>query len=166
VTGHAAGDIRRFDPASDDASTFDCGSDAQSRWLRNTARTAIASRTAVVYVALEPGGHVIGYYALAAASVAQADVSPAVRRSAGRSPIPAVLLARLGVDRSAQGLGVGAALVKDAMMRALHASGAIGARVLLVHAESAEARAFYLHIAEFQHSPTDDLHLALLIRDI
>ena len=40
-------------------------------------------------------------------------------------------------------------------------------RGLLVHAETPEARAFYLHlIPEFEQSPTDDLHLVLLMKDI
>jgi GNAT superfamily N-acetyltransferase len=72
-----------------------------------------------------------------------------------------ILLARLGVDVSAQGLGLGTALLKDAMLRAYHASRTIGARALLIHAESDAARAFYLHLAEFALSPTDPLHLIL-----
>jgi hypothetical protein len=36
-----------------------------------------------------------------------------------------------------------------------------------VHAESEEARAFYLHLVpEFEPSPTDDMHLVLLMKDI
>lgn len=43
----------------------------------------------------------------------------------------------------------------------------IGCRGLLVHAESADARDFYRHlVAEFQVSPTDELHLVLLVEDI
>ena len=72
----------------------------------------------------------------------------------------------MGVDRSAHGQGLGAALVKDALLRAQEAAGVIGARALLIHAESPEAKAFYLHLAEFEVSPTDPLHLVLLIKDI
>jgi GNAT superfamily N-acetyltransferase len=77
-----------------------------------------------------------------------------------------VLLARLGVDRRVQGRGLGAALVKDAMVRALAAAETIGARALLIHAESSAARDVYLHLAEFEPSPTDPLHLVLLMSDI
>jgi GNAT superfamily N-acetyltransferase len=121
----------------------------------------------VVYVVtVEGGDRVVGYYALAAGSVAQADAPPSLLKSAGRSPIPVVLLARLGVHLGAQGHGLGAALVKDAMLRAHQAAETIGARALLIHAESATARDFYLHLAEFDPSPTDPLHLALLLADI
>jgi hypothetical protein len=64
-----------------------------------------------------------------------------------------------------RGLGVG--LLQDVFARLLDLSADIGCRGLLVHAESSEARDFYLHlIPEFEPSPTDDLHLVLLIKDI
>lgn len=158
---------RRYEPADDDVSVFDCGSEAQTRWLRTVARTAQVARTAVVYVVTLVGERrVVGYYALAAASVAHADAPPALLRSSGRSPVPVILLARLGVDRTSQGRGLGTALVKDAMLRAHGAAGTIGARALLVHAESAAARDFYLHLAESDASPSDPLHLMLLMSDI
>jgi GNAT superfamily N-acetyltransferase len=157
----------RFDPERHDVAGFDCGSDAQTGWLRRVAQTAQAARTAVVYVVTPRGeGRVVAYYALAAASVGRADASGRLRRGAGRSPIPVVLLARLGVDRHFQGLGLGAALVKDAMVRAHAAAETIGARALLIHAESVDTRGFYLHLAEFESSPTDPLHLVLLVADI
>lgn len=156
-----------YDPARHDVSAFDCGSDAQTRWLRQVARTAQAAGTARVFVVTPEGGRrVVGYHALAAASVAHDDAPPALLKSAGRSPIPVVLLARLGVDLSCQGQSLGAALVKDAMLRAHQASQSIGARALLIHAESERAKSFYLHLAEFEASPTDPLHLTLLMAEI
>lgn len=159
--------VSRFEPSHHDVSTFDCGSDAQSGWLRRVARTAQAARTAVVYVVTPAGDNrVIGYYALAAGAIAQANAPERTRRGAGRSPIPVILLARLGVDVGSQGHGLGAALVKDALLRAFQAADTVGARALLVHAESASARAFYRHLAEFEPSPTDPRHLLLLMSDI
>jgi GNAT superfamily N-acetyltransferase len=88
------------------------------------------------------------------------------------------LLARLGVDvdHERRGLGVdvdherrglGVGLLQDVFARLLDLSTDIGCRGLLVHAESSEARGFYLHlIPEFEPSPTDDLHLVLLMKDI
>jgi len=38
---------------------------------------------------------------------------------------------------------------------------------LVLHAESAKARQFYLHVVpEFETGPTDDRHLVLLMKDI
>ena len=62
---------------------------------------------------------------------------------------------------------MGAALLQDVFARLVELSADIGCRGLLVHAESAEARAFYLHLVpEFEPSPTDPLHLVLLMKDI
>jgi GNAT superfamily N-acetyltransferase len=156
-----------YEPQRHDVPAFDCGSEAQTRWLRQIARTAQATGTARVYV-VSPAGEnrVIGYHALAAASVSHEDAPPALLKSAGRSPIPIILLARLGVDVTAQGQGLGTALVKDAMLRASQAAEIVGARALLIHAESDHARAFYLHLAEFDVSPTDPMHLILLMGEI
>jgi GNAT superfamily N-acetyltransferase len=156
-----------YQPGRHDVSAFECGSEAQTRWLRHVARTAQMAGTARVYVVTPVGeSRVLAYHALAAASVAQGDAPTGLRRSAGRSPIPVILLARLGVDLTAQGRGLGAALVKDAMRRAHQASRTIGARALLIHAESERAPTFYLHLAEFEVSPTDPLHLVILMSEI
>lgn len=156
-----------YEPQRHDVSSFDCGSEAQTRWLREIARTAQATGTARVYVvSLAAENRVVGYHALAAASVSHGDASPALLRFAGRSPIPIILLARLGVDISAQGQGLGTALVNDALLRASRAAEIVGARALLIHAEWDRARRFYLHLAEFDLSPTDPLHLMLLMSEI
>jgi hypothetical protein len=156
-----------YDPARHDVSEFDCGSAAQTRWLRQVAGAAQAARTARVYVVTRVDeDRVVGYHALAAASIALDDAPPTLLKQAGRSPIPVILLARLGVDLSAQGKGLGAALVKDAMLRGYQASETVGARAFLIHAESERARDFYLHLAEFDRSPTDPLHLILLMSEI
>ncbi|GAC1519904.1 MAG: hypothetical protein NVS3B1_02030 [Marmoricola sp.] len=62
---------------------------------------------------------------------------------------------------------MGAALLVDVITRVAALSEEIGCRGLLVHAESQEARSFYLHLVpEFEPSPTDDLHLVLMLKDI
>jgi GNAT superfamily N-acetyltransferase len=82
-----------------------------------------------------------------------------------RHPIPAMLLARLAVDESAQGEGVGAMLLADAMQRTLLVAEETGIRLLLVHAVDEGARSFYLHYG-FEASPSDPMNLQLLIKDI
>lgn len=149
-----------------DVSEYDCGSESQTRWLRHVARTAQAAGTARVYVVTAAGeNRVVGYHALAAASVSHEEAPPRLLKSAGRSPVPVILLARLGVDVTAQGQGLGSALVKDAIGRAYQAAEIVGARALLIHAQSDRARAFYTHLAEFDASPTDPLHLVLLMSE-
>jgi GNAT superfamily N-acetyltransferase len=77
------------------------------------------------------------------------------------------LLARLAVHSEHEGRGLGAALLRDVVLRLLDLHPSIGCRGLLVHAESESARAFYLHLVpEFMASPTDPMHLALLLKDL
>jgi GNAT superfamily N-acetyltransferase len=110
---------------------------------------------------------VVAYYAWCMASVAIADLPERLRRGAGRYPQPIALLARLGVDEGHEGHGLGAALLLDVITRVASLGDAIGCRGLLVHAESEQARGFYEHlIPEFERSPTDPMHLLLLLKDI
>jgi GNAT superfamily N-acetyltransferase len=110
---------------------------------------------------------VVAYYAWCMASVGIAELPERLRRGAGRYPQPVALLARLGVDERHEGQGLGAALLLDVITRVASLSDAIGCRGLLVHAESEQSRGFYERlIPEFECSPTDPLHLLLLLKDI
>lgn len=148
---------------------FDCGSPAQSDWLIKHALQAHRSGLSRVYVVCEPreqGRHVVGYYALAAGSVAPPDAPRRLTQGAGRYHQPVVILTRLGVDRTAQGEGLGRALIVDALRRIATASEVIGVRAVLIHCETDAARDFYLRLAKFDPSPTDPMHLLLLMKDL
>lgn len=71
-----------------------------------------------------------------------------------RFPIPAVRLARLAVDGRHQRQGLGAALLADAMRRAVRAADEVGIRAVLVDALDDDAAAFYRRFGF--HSLTDD----------
>lgn len=158
--------VQPFSP-DHEVESFDCGSPAQSNWLRKRALEAHQSGTSRVYVVCLGGTRrVVGYHALAAGSVERESAPGRVQRGTGRHPIPVILLTRLGVDLAEQGRGLGTALVKDALQRVASAGHQIGVRALLIHAESDEARRFYVHLAEFEPSPTDPLHLFLLMKDL
>ena len=145
---------------------FDCGEPALDDWLKRHARGAHASGSARVFViTLADGETVVGYYALAAAQVApEAATERALKGQPRTRPVPAVLLARLAVDRQRQRAGLGRSLLQDVMLRCLDAAESIGARVLLVHAKHDTAKAWYLQYG-FQVSPTDPLHLLTLLKD-
>jgi GNAT superfamily N-acetyltransferase len=113
------------------------------------------------------GSGVVAYYGWCMAQLSATALPPRLRKGSGRYPQPVALLARLGVHASHEGRGLGAALLRDVALRSVELSAAIGCRGLLVHAESSAARDFYLHLVpEFEPSPTDDLHLVLLMKDI
>lgn len=147
---------------------FDCGSAAQTEWLRRFARVAQASDTGRVYVATtdEDATRVIGYYALATGGIDLVAATERIRRGTGAYDIPVIVLTRLGVDKTAAGKGVGRSLVRDALLRVVQVAELVGVRALLIHAESVEARAFYRHVAEFDESPVDPLQLMLLMKDL
>lgn len=147
---------------------FECRSTEQTEWLRRYARQSAAVGTTRVFVVTESGSDVtVAYYAWCMAQVTAETAPERLRKGAGRYPQPVALLARLGVDRHHEGRGLGAALLQDVFARLMEMSAGIGCRGLLVHAESEEARKFYLHLVpEFESSPTDDLHLILLMKDI
>lgn len=146
---------------------FDCGSDAQTAWLHEYALQSQAGGMAKVYVLRRlADDRVVGYYALSTGAVLHADAPARLTKGTGRYPVPVIVLTRLGVDSSEQGQGLGRALVKDAFLRVNTAADIIGVRALLIHANDEQARAFYRRIASFDPSPTDPLHLLLLLKDL
>lgn len=147
---------------------FECGSVEQTQWLRRFARQSTSMGTTRVFVVTETGSdRVVAYYAWCMAQLAIGDVPERLRKGAGRYPQPVALLARLGVDHKHEGKGLGAGLLTDVITRVAALSDKIGCRGLLVHAESQIARDFYVHLVpEFEQSPTDELHLVLMLKDI
>jgi predicted N-acetyltransferase YhbS len=80
-------------------------------------------------------------------------------------PIPMILLARLAGDRRFQGQGLGAELLRDAMLRAISVSDQAGVRGVLVHAKDDAARRFYERF-DFEPLPGNELHLVMLMKDL
>lgn len=129
---HAVVDFRSSEPTLDE-------------WLKRKAfknQTIGASR---IFVVCESGGNqVVGFYALATGSVQRQSVSGALRRNMP-DPLPVLVLGRLAVDERYHRRGIGARLLKDAVLRSQLVAEQVGTKALLVHALSEEAKAFYLH---------------------
>jgi GNAT superfamily N-acetyltransferase len=147
-----------------DTAQFDCGKPPLNDFLRKYALQNQASGGSRTYV-MTRGDHVIAYYSLAPASVAPESAPERASKGLGRYPIPVILMARFAVDRQEQGKGLGKAMLRDALRRALAGAEVIGGRAFLVHAKDEEARAFYLEFA-MEPSPTNPLHFFLLFKDI
>lgn len=149
---------------SHDRKAFDCGSTALDDFLKRYALQN-QERDARTFVT-HRGGVVMGYYTLAAAVIEYDTATVAVARNLARHrPIPAVLLARLAVDRSMRGQGVGSSLLLDALQRYLVIVQHLGSRAMLVHAKDDQAAAFYRRYG-FEPSPASPLHLQLVTQDI
>lgn len=138
---------------------FDCGKEGLNRFLKRQAWNSQQAHGAQTYV-LAKDLRVLGYYSLASASVAHDEATERVKKGLARHPIPVILLARLAIDAPLQGKGIGAALLKDALLRASQAADTIDARALLVHAKDESAKGFYEHFG-FEPSPSDPYHLLL-----
>jgi GNAT superfamily N-acetyltransferase len=147
--------------ASHRLDAFDCGEPTLDEWLKRRAWANHGSGASRTFVVVGDDGCVRGYYALAAGAVSHELAISKARRNMP-DPVPVLVLGRLAVDRSAQGLHLGSALLQDAVQRAVTVSGNAGVRALLVHALHERAKTFYEHFG-FQPSPTDPMTLMLCL---
>lgn len=144
---------------------FDCGEPALTRFLKDFALQNEKSRSSRTYVALDEKGLVVGYYSLAASSVCFGGAGERLKKGLPRHDIPMILLARLAVDRGCRGRGLGAQLLRDALLRAFDAAELIGARGVLVHAKNEAANGFYRKY-DFEPLPGNKFHLVVLMKDV
>ncbi|MCA9833681.1 MAG: GNAT family N-acetyltransferase [Thermomicrobiales bacterium] len=125
-----------------DCTSFHSGEDSLDHWLQQRAREGQSRGAARTFVSTNDDREVIGYYALSAGAVMRESAPGNLRRNMP-DPIPVIVLGRLAVDLRYQGSGLGSALLKDAMLRALNASREIGAAALVVHALTDDLRDYY-----------------------
>jgi GNAT superfamily N-acetyltransferase len=137
---------------------FRCSEVALELWLKQRARRNQQDGASRCYVACA-GVDVVGYYALAAGAVSREQASGSVRRNMP-DPIPVIVLGRLAVHADWAGRGIGAGLLKDAVLRALRLSQEMGIRAMLCHALGEDAKRFYLHHG-FSESPIEPLTVML-----
>jgi len=143
---------------------FCCGKESLDFWLKRFALRNQGGGTARTYV-IQREQAVLGYYSLCPGGLARKFALADILKGQGKlNPIPAVLLARLAVDESEHGKGLGKALLKDALLRAVQGAHTIGGRVIFVHAIDENARVFYEHFG-FEQSPFDENTLMLLMQD-
>ena len=136
--------IRRLDDQADRAG-FDCGVARLNDWLKSQAGQAERKRLASVWISTTPEDRrtIVGYYSLAPWQLAFEECPPGLRKKLPRYPIAVSLLARLAVARAAQGRGVGAELLVDALLRAHGASEAVPVQAVVVHAKDDGAASWY-----------------------
>jgi len=147
-----------------DRNSFDCGVPALNDYLKKYALQNQKKNAARTYVVTR-GNRIVGYYSLAYGSVSLDEAPQKVKSGLPRHPVPVILLARLAVDSAEQGSGLGAALLKDALLRTIQAAEIAGLRAMLVHAKDDSAKRFYEKYG-FEPSPIDAYHLFLRLSDI
>lgn len=145
---------------------FSCGRIELDDWLTNYALINQSSGMSTVFVC-EIKGEIAAYYALTAGQVSHASAPARITKGVAKHPIPVIILARFAVDTKFQGIGLGRAMLRDVLIRTSNvAAEDIGVRALLIHAKDEAAKAFYLAQAEFEPSPTDSMHIFLLMKDL
>ncbi len=146
-----------FDPPrllteADDTSLFNSGEPVLDDWLRRRAWNNMQMAASRTYVVCPRGSdQIIGYFALSMGQIIAQHVTAAMRRNMPNA-IPAIILGRLAIDLVSQGKGLGRAMLADILRRAL--------RLVIVHAISPAAKAFYLHHG-FVRLPVEASTLAL-----
>ena len=157
--------LREIEPLrkDHDRSSFDSGEPTLDDWCRRFAWENHAAGFARVYVTCRDE-RVVGYYSLGAFSILR-DHATVRAAKGGPAQIPALLLGRLAVDQTEQGQGIGAALLRHAMRTTVVASEQHAVRALVVNALHESARDFYRRYG-FETSPTNDLDLMILIKDV
>lgn len=144
-------------------SNFDSGEFSLNEWLKRRAfknHATGASRCFVVCADTD----VIGYYSLSAGAISHEAAPKAMRRNLP-DPLPVLLLGRLAVDKRYHNQGIGQALLRDAMLRAVNVSGDAGVFALLVHALSDQAKQFYLSRG-FVESPLQPMTLIMTLETV
>lgn len=148
----------------DDRSRFQSGNPEIDDWFHRFAWQNHATGNARVFVATQ-GSETLGFYALAMGAEERHKLPDALKPGRRPDPCPILLLARLAVDLRAQGRGIGAALLTDALLRTYRLSNDVGFAALLVYCAHDRAREFYLNqSSNFVSCPGAENHLVLPLR--
>jgi GNAT superfamily N-acetyltransferase len=145
---------------------FCCGKAPLDEFLRSLVSQYDKRKLGRTYVAVLPDDRrVYGYYTLASGSIPFQHLPPKLAKKLPRHPVPVALLGRLAVDQAAQGQGLGAELLMDALKRCLALSAELGIFAVAVLAIDEEAKRFYVKYG-FVPLADSDLHLYMPLRTI
>jgi predicted N-acetyltransferase YhbS len=139
-----------------DVSNFDCGNEVMNTWLRERALRNQDEGATRTFVVCNDDGRMLGYYALAVGSCERGDAHASVSRGMP-DPVLMMILARLAVDRSVQGSGLGRQLIADAVMRTVKVAEQAGVRGLMVSAIDKAATAYYERLGFVRAKRSDDV---------
>jgi GNAT superfamily N-acetyltransferase len=121
---------------------FSCGVAVLDGWLKESALRGQKQDTGRTWVWHRGDNLVVAYFTLAAHIIERDGLSAREQHSLPRQ-IPAILLAKLALDSSLQGGGLGAQLLVDALLRCVTASISLGCRFVVVDAIDEKAVNFY-----------------------
>jgi ribosomal protein S18 acetylase RimI-like enzyme len=154
-----------IEPLTDhhDVERFRSGEPSLDEWLVTRAMANQIAGYSRTYVTTDRK-RVVGYHAVSSFSILRTHAPRRARQQAPRE-IPAILLGRLATDEEHRGQGLGAALLRHAMLVTVEAGQAVGVRLLVVNAIHDQAAAFYRRFG-FHSSPTNPLDLMVTVQEI
>jgi GNAT superfamily N-acetyltransferase len=141
---------------------FDCGEEELNEFLRRYARKSHELGGTKTFLAVKDDNQatVLGFYTLCPASVEYARTPEILKCGLARYDVPAFRLARLAVDRSVQGQGLGGQLLLAAGRRCLLVSAEVGGVALLIDAKNEMVARWY---AGYGAIPLLDAPLSLVL---
>lgn len=147
---------------SHDRKAFDCGDAEMNAFLQRFARQGHEQNAVKTFCAVSDDAptRILGFYSLAPASVEHDAVPVAMTKGLARHNVPGFLLARLAVDRSVAGRGLGGQLLLAAALRCIRVTEEIGGVLMIIDAKSERAANWY---ASYGAEPLKDRPLTLVV---
>lgn len=145
-----------------DRKTFDCGEPALDDYLARFSRQNHEQGVARTFVATDPlqPERILAYYSLTVGNLDKANFPASAIKRLPNFPVAVARLARLAVDRSMQGKGLGEDLLIDALLRCQRIAEDAGIFAVVIDAKHDKAKAFYARY-EFESLPDQPLTLWL-----
>src|SRR5437868_7515807 len=127
-----------------DRTDFSCGHASLDDFLKKYAGQYTRRKLGTTYALVRRGQSVVlGYYTLAPSHFEFAHAPAALLKGLPKHPVPSLLLARLAVQQSERGKGLGKYLLLDAFDRCLRVAREVAFRAIEVEAIADQAAAFY-----------------------
>jgi GNAT superfamily N-acetyltransferase len=129
--------VRRLAP-SDDRSIFDSGNVELNRFFaRYAGQNQFRHHIGTTYVAVGDNNAILGFVTIAASELIATSLPDSARKRLPAYPVPVLRLARLAVDRRAQGQGVAHALLRAVFVMARKMADEMGCLGVVVDAKPA-----------------------------
>jgi len=158
--------IERLDRATHNRIAFSCGKESLDRFLHETAHQAFKKNLAATFVAVNPEfpGRILGYYSVCNFQIDAQELPDLVRRRyrLPRHLVPATLIARLAVDLTVQGQGIGGYLLLDALIRCFQAGLEVASAAIIVDALEEAIVPFYEQYGFQRYAPDSLKHFIMM----
>lgn len=145
--------------------SFTSGRATLDHWLRQSALRMNVHDTGRTWVIHRGDDVVLGYYTLAAHALHRDSLPRKLSRSVP-AEIPAILLAKLALDVTVQGTGLGKDLLLEALERCVNSGRLVASRFVVVDAIDDQAADFYEKYGFRQIPETTPTRLQRRLKDI